>query len=360
MEQKVTLGLGIDISKNKADICLKKDSRVLESFVASNDERGIATLLQRLERYKSSAFIIKAAIESTGNLWINMYEALERNGIDIALANPLKTKAIAEAKIKSDKIDSAVLADLARADLVSRCYVPDKSIREMRSLVRHRIGLAQRGTQLKNKVHNILDKYMLRYDGRLFSDKGLKWLDSQNLSTIDRQLVNSYLKEISTISELICDVEKQMASIALNDEKVDLLLGFTGIDYYGALLLINEIGDITRFSNPKKLVSWAGLAPSLHQSGNVRWTGSITRQGNSQIRWYLVEAAQKAARYDPKLRPFYGRISRKKGNQKAVVAVARKMLVSIYHVLTRNELYHGHREEGRARKIKKMRRLLKE
>ncbi|MEO9309061.1 MAG: transposase [Nitrososphaera sp.] len=116
MEQKETLGLGIDISKNKADICLKKDSQVLESFVVSNDEGGIATLLQRLERYKDGTFSIKAAIESTANLWINMYEALERNGVDISLANPLKTKAIAEAKIKSDKIDAAVLADLLRND----------------------------------------------------------------------------------------------------------------------------------------------------------------------------------------------------------------------------------------------------
>ena len=328
------LGLGIDVSKSKANICLKEDSRVLENFIVTNDKNGIAMLINKLDAYinkrekeEKENYLIKAAIESTGNLWINMYEMLEQHkGIEISLANPLKTKAIAEAKIKSDKIDSAVLADLARSDLVSKCYVPDKKIREMRSLVRHRIDLAQRNTQLKNKIHNILDKYMLKYDGILFSRKGVEWLKSQNLGTIDRQLViDAYLKEMTTINELIENVEKQMAFIAINDKKVDLLLGFTGIDYYGALLLINEIGDITRFSNPKKLVSWAGLAPSLHQSGNIsRWTGNITRQGNSRIRWYLVEAAQKAARYDPKLKPFYQRVAKKKGNQKAVVAVARK------------------------------------
>lgn len=338
----------------------------------TNDQKGIAILINKLDSYinnkrgeggeeQQPSYLIKAAIESTGNMWITMYEALEQQkGIEISLANPLKTKAIAEAKIKSDKIDSAVLADLARADLVSKCYVPDKNIREMRSLVRHRIDLAQRNTQLKNKIHNILDKYMLKYDGILFSAKGLKWLESQNIGTIDRQLVDACLKEMATINELIETVEKQMAFIAINNKKVDLLLGFTGIDYYGALLLINEIGDITRFSNPKKLVSWVGLAPSLHQSGNIRWTGNITRQGNSRIRWYLVEAAQKAARYDPKLRPFYQRIAKKKGNQKAVIAVARKILVSIYHVLTRNELYDGHRQEVITRKIKKMERILKE
>lgn len=120
-----------------------------------------------------------------------------------------------------------------------------------------------------------------------------------------------------------------MANLAINDRRVDLLLGFTGIDYYGALLLIYEIGDITRFSNPKKLVSWVGLAPSLYQSGNKSRMGRITKQGNSRIRWYLVEASILAARYDPKMKTFYERILKKKGSQKARVAVARKMLVSI-------------------------------
>jgi transposase len=92
-----------------------------------------------------------------------------------------------------------------------------------------------------------------------------------------------------------------MASLAADDRRVDLLLGFTGIDYYGALLLLYEIGDVRRFSNPKKLVSWAGLAPSsLHQSGNVRYTGRITKQGNRRVGWYLREAAQNAVRFDKK------------------------------------------------------------
>ena len=102
---------------------------------------------------------------------------------------------------------------------------------------------------------------MLKYNVDLFTHKGLEWLDLQNLSKIDRQviIINSYLKEISTINKLMTNVEMQMASLAMSDKRVDLLLGFTGIDYYGALLLLYEIGDITRFSNPKKLVSWVGL-----------------------------------------------------------------------------------------------------
>lgn len=128
--------------------------------------------------------------------------------------------------------------------------------------MRYRIDLAHRSTQLKNKIHNTLDKYMLKYEGTVFTSTGIEWLNAQKLSIIDRQLVDSYLKEIVTIGELKDNVEKQMASLAVNDRKVDLLLGFTGIDYYGALLLLYEIGDIARFSNPKMLVSYVGLAPS--------------------------------------------------------------------------------------------------
>ncbi len=105
------------------------------------------------------------------------------------------------------------------------------------------------------------------------------------------------------------------------------------------------------------MVSWVGLTPSLYQSGNISRTGRITKQGNSRIRWYLVEASTMAARYDPKMKTFYERILKKKGNQKARVAVARKMLVSIYYVLTRHELYHGHREELQITKIKNIKRI---
>jgi len=362
METETTkiLGLGVDISKKRAEICLKNPA-VADSFAVSNDDQGISTLLRKLKPYVEAGLVVKGAIESTGNLWMRVYEALEQSGIDIALANPLKTKAIAEARIKSDGIDASILADLARADLVAKCYVPDKRTREVRSLVRYRVDLAQRSTELKNKVHNILDKYSLRYDGLLFTDRGLEWLNEQvrnRLSVIDGQLVNSYLKEIATMEELIASVERQMAKLAIKDKKVELLLGFTGIDYYyGALLLLYEIGDITRFSNPRKLVSWAGLAPSLHQSGIVSYTGRITKQGNRRVRWYLVEAAQRAARYDPKLKPFYERIAQRKGHQKAIVAVARKILVSVYWVLTRNEPYDGYRDDVKTRKLKRLERL---
>lgn len=356
--QKEILGLGIDISKRRADVCLKNAAGIVDRFSVSNDKVGAEIFLQKIDPYVKQGFLIKGAIESTGNMWMNIYEALEQNNVEITLANPVKTRAIAEARIKSDEIDSTILADLARANLVAKCYVPDKRSRDVRALIRYRIDLTERRTQLKNKIHNLLDKYSLRYEGELFSKGGREWLVDQKLEAIDTQLVNSYLREIATMEELIKNVEVQMASLAVADKRVELLLGFTGIDYYGALLLLYEIGDVKRFRNPKKLVSWAGLAPSLHQSGNVRYTGRITKQGNRRVRWYLTEAAQNAARFDPKLKSFYERVASRKGSYKAIVAVARKMLVSIYWVLTRSEYYDGDRPEARERKVKNLKRLL--
>jgi hypothetical protein len=105
-------------------------------------------------------------MESTGNLWLRIYESLEDH--NVSLANPLKTKAISESRIKHDRLDASVLAELAMADLVSECYVPDRNTRDVRDLVQHRIELVKDRTRHKNRIHSILDKYWLRYDGVLF------------------------------------------------------------------------------------------------------------------------------------------------------------------------------------------------
>ena len=150
------------------------------------------------------------------------------------------------------------------------------------------------------------------------------------------------------------DIHKRSGFAVVKDERVSLLLGFKSIDYYTAMVLLNETGEIKRFNSPKKLVSWAGLCPSLHQSGATHRTGGITKQGNKWVRWVLVQVTHQAARHDPKLRPFFERLERRRGRHKAIVAVARKMLVSIYHVLSLMEPYHGEDADFRRKKVKRM------
>ena len=142
-----------------------------------------------------------------------------------------------------------------------------------------------------------------------------------------------------------------IAHEAVMDERVEHLLGFKGIDYYTAMVLVSEIGDIDRFATPKKLVSWEGLCPSLHQSGPTLRTGEIMKRGNKWVRWAMTQAAHQAARFDLKVRRFFPRVERRRGRQKAIVAVARKMLVSIYYVLKRRESYYGEAVELKRKKV---------
>jgi len=166
------------------------------------------------------------------------------------------------------------------------------------------------------------------------------------------------LKQLQSLEESVQAITVKIAQEAIDRPDVKLLMGFTGIDYYSAMLLLSEMGPITRFPSAKKLVSYAGLAPSIRQSADHTVHGRITRDGNKYIRWILIEAAQNASRFDPKLRPFYLRVAARRGHQKAITAVARKMLVSIYHVLKRQEEYHGQRDELLERKINRLQRTV--
>jgi len=240
--------------------------------------------------------------------------------------------------------------------LIVKSYVPPQDIREIRTLLRQRETLVRSRTMIKNRVHATLASYSIRSEySDIFGKQGLEWLNNLDVPSNLRLILDTELSQLNNLNTNIERIDSEIASNASKDPRVERLMGFTGMDFYTAMVLIYEIGDVSRFPNPKKLVAWAGLAPSLHQSGKVNRTGSITKQRNKWVRWILVQAAHRAAHNDdPKLEPFFERIARKKGNQKAIVAVARKLLVSVYFVLSKNELYRGDRADIRERKLKRL------
>jgi transposase len=181
----------------------------------------------------------------------------------------------------------------------------------------------------------------------------LEWLRSLNLPDIDQTILEVNLQRLEELEAHIEAFTSKIAEEAIMKPEVKFSMGFTGIDYYSAMLLASEIGDITRFPSAKKLVSYAGLAPSTRQSADKNIHGHIVKEGNKRIRWILVEAAQHASRHDHRLQPFYQRILKRRGYQKAIVAAARKMLISIYHyVLSKNETHHGENSELLEKKLK--------
>lgn len=198
------ISIGIDAGKNKCMATLKRDSRnILEQITFHNRTEGIMKLVEHVKNYGGEAAAV-AVVESTGNYWIRIHDMLEENGINTLLANPVETKAIAKARLKDDKIDSNILADLLRTDLVYESFVPDKEYRELRQLVRTRIDLVANRTMFKNKVHAILAKYEFESPVTdLFSIAGIEWLRSIELSWIDRMAMNAYIDTLNTFDKQV-------------------------------------------------------------------------------------------------------------------------------------------------------------
>ncbi|MGB9854281.1 MAG: IS110 family transposase [Candidatus Bathyarchaeales archaeon] len=332
--------VGVDLGKRKCRAAVvDREGVLVDEFSFSNDFEGIKRFVSRLSEGDS------VVMESTGNLWLNLYEAVEANGVRAVLANPLKMKVIASAKIKNDKVDAKVLAFLLRGGLVAECYVPPKDIRELRALVRHRVQLVRNVGMVKNRVHSLLDKYGFKHGFcDVFGKAGLEWLRRLELKPLDRLLLDSFIEQIECLQRLLGNVDAEIDRRTSLDEDVRLLLSLTGVGVYSALLIKSEIGDIKRFPNYKKLISWAGLAPSLYQSGSVERRGHITKQGSKLLRWVMVECARVAVVPDARLGEFYERVGRRRGEQKALVAVACKMLKIIWFMLMRREPYSSRNE----------------
>jgi transposase len=329
--------LGIDVGKRRCRAALKDDAgRILDELFFYNTNDGISDLIGKAQDYGECV----AVVESTGNMWIRIHDILEENGIDTVLANPYKTKIIAEAKIKSDKLDARILADLLRAGLIYESYVPIREFREKRSLVRHRIVLSRTRTKLANRIHSVLDKYDYKTElTDVFGKSGIMWLRTLQVSPIDRMILDTSLESIQAINRQIEIVSREITRYAWDNEDVRILLSMTGVNVFSAMLISVEVVDIKRFSTPWKLVSYAGLAPGTRESSGKTKTGRITKQGSPWLRWILVQCTKVAIRHDQHFRTFYERIRTRKGSPKAIVATAKEMLVIIWYMLIRHEPY---------------------
>ena len=349
--------LGIDVGKRKCRAAIKDDNgMLLDEFFFGNDGNGIHNLLSRI-RSLGECSTIRAVLESTGNMWMRIHDTLEYNGVDTVLANPYKTKIIAEAKIKSDKLDARILSDLLRTDLIYESYVPNQEDGDRRSLVRHRITLSRTKTKLVNKVHSILDKYDYQTDlTDIFSKSGIQWLKSLTpmVTPIDKIILNTSIESIEAINQQIDTVSKEISKYAKDNKDVKILLSITGIDIFSAMLISAEIVYVRRFPTPWKLVRYAGLDPTTRESAGKTITGGITKQGSPWLRWILVQCALVAIKYDAHLRTFYDRIKNRKGHAKAIVATAKELLVIIWYMLTRNELYRYMNKQRYEQKLHKL------
>jgi transposase len=281
---------------------------------------------------------VKVAFEASSP-YEYFYDILEDIGCDVSLSHPLKTRLIAEAKIKTDKIDAKILADLLRSDMLPTSYVPPDNIRELRHLSRHRKHLGEHKTRLKNQIYAVLARKNLKCPNKeTFSKTGIKWLRSLNHPEI-----NSLLSIYDAVDNEFRTKESEIQIEGGKNEDAKLLVTIPGIGWYSALMIVAEIGDINRFETEEKLYSYAGLIPSTHQTGEHCYNGKITKAGSKNLRWILVENVRVHIRWAPdtKITRFYERMRKKKPENVAAVATARKMLQAIYWMLKNRTEYRG-------------------
>jgi len=331
--------VGVDVHKSYLEVTAIDDDERLQSH------RRIDNTLESMDAFVQSLDSnTKVGMESCSYFY-PLYNRLEEAGIEAKIAHPLKVKLIAESKIKTDKIDFPVLAQLHRIDYLPTSYVPPPEIRHARDLLRYRTVLARQRTQVKNRIHHLLEKNGIKTSSLGYSDifgkSGLTDLCRLELPTLEKSILHMDLDLLDYLNHTIERSNGELARMALENHQARLLMTIPGIDYYTALLLLMEIGDIRRFSNPRKLCCYSGLVLGLHQSGERTSYGHITKQGNKWIRYILVEAVGHTVRHDAEseIAKMYERIKAKKGGSVAKVACARKLLKVIWFTLTRDEPY---------------------
>jgi transposase len=294
-------------------------------------------------------------LEATGNT-ATIVRLLRPFVRRVVIANPLQVRAIAHAKVKTDKIDAAVLAKLHASGFLPEVWMPDEATETLRRLVAQRSQVVRQMTRTKNQIHGILHANLIPpYPGNLFGAAGRSWLAEQPLAEDETLAIQRHLADLGHRAADLATLDQALAVRALEDERVRRLMTIGGVDMTVALGLLAAIGDIARFTSPEKLVSYLGLNPSVRQSGSgPAHHGRISKQGRAHARGMLVEAAWAASRAPGPLRAFFLRIQAKRGKPVAAVATARKLAVLAWHLLTKAEDYAWTRPallEAKLRKV---------
>jgi transposase len=342
--------IGLDVHRTFAQVAVVEDG-------LCRDEGRIGVTPEALRDWAHSLDPDdEVAFEATGNsdaIAMLLVPLVRR----VVVSNPRKTRAIAEAKVKTDKVDTRILAQLLAADFLPPLWLPDDRTRMLRRQIARRTHLVRQRTRLKNQVHAILARNLAPSCpvSDLFGKAGRHWLARQALPADERRSVQALVRQLDFHGAELKEVDAELAIEALADPVVARLMTVPGVDATVALSIVAAVGDFSRFSSPDELVSYLGLNPKVRQSGaSPASHGRITKAGRSQARGMLVEAAWAAARAPGPLRAFHRRVSARRGFQVAVVATARKMAVLCWHLVAKGEDYAFARPGLNAHKRRKL------
>jgi len=329
---------GIDHHKKSNRITvMDKDGHKIKKGTVPND-RG------QLEQFFSTIPGPCSVVFESSRDWTVLYDHLADLVSEIHLANPYKTRIIAEAKIKTDKIDSEILAHLLRSNMISEAHIPSKEVQYIRYLLRQRLFFVRIRTMVKNRIHHLLDRNHL---GQTVSDsftdvfgkKGMEFMADVKLPDSERKLLDEQLSLFKELDHLIEEDDRRLRKLFDTDPRVKLVATIPGLGYLFAPLVVYEIDDINRFASPKKLHSYSRLAPSTHASGEKCYHGRLVKAGNRYLSWAMVEAVWPAIRKEPALRQYFMKRRAKCGSNAAKIATARLLLTIVYRVLKEQRPY---------------------
>jgi transposase len=349
--------VGLDVHKHEVTYCIVAAG----GSVISQGKFALDRLT--LDKFARNTLAAgdQVALESTTNCWA-VAETLRPHVSRVVVSNPMATKAIAQSKIKTDKVDAHVLAQLLRCDFLPEVWQPDQATRLRRQLSGRRASLVQQRTQLRNRIHSVLAMRLIVPPGgsstSLFSPSGRTWLDNLSEADIDADglaMIASDLRLLDGLQLEIDRFDQRLAELAYEDQRVKLLMTMPGVSVVVAQALVAAFGDIERFASADKAASYLGLVPSTKQSAKTCHHGPITKRGNSNARWMLVQAAQHMQRQAGPLGHFFRRLKQRKNHNIAVVATARKMAMIAWRMLRENEPYRYSPPRTTADKLAKLR-----
>jgi transposase len=337
--------IGLDVHLDFCEVAICETGRVRSGGRVPTSPQGLAILANSLGPDDH------VALEATGNA-LAIARTLEPSVARVVVATRTELRAITEAKVKTDRRDARTLARLLAAGLLGGCWLPDEQTRALRRRLARRAQLVRQRTRAKNEVHAVL---MRTLKGRppmsdLFGCGGRVWLTELELPADERETVDGCLRQIDFLDGEIAILERGIAEHALHSDAVKRLMTVPGVSLMTATTFIAAVGDIRRFQEPRKLVSYLGLDPKVRQSGiGAARHGRISKQGAAQVRQMLAEAAVSTA---GPMRAFYERVRARRGSQIAIVAVARKLAVLFWHLLTREQDYAFQRPSLTRKKLR--------
>ena len=341
--------IGLDVHLDFCEIAICEEGKVFSAGRVPSTPEGMTTLAESLLSTD------RVALEVTGSSW-EIVRLLEPHVSKIIVVSPGDT-GISQARAKTDRLDARTLARLLWTGELEAVWVPPEWVSRMRRRLQRRGQLVRARSRAKNEIHAVL---MRRLKGRppvsdLFGVNGREWLRGLELPTEEAETVHAGLRHIEFLDSEIEQVERLIASEALKSRQIRRLMTVPGVNVICAAIFLAAVGDIRRFKGSRPVVAYLGLDPRVYQSGSGPARGGrISKQGSPQARWALIEAARSVAQQPGPLHAFYERIKARKGHNAAVLAVARKLAVLLYCMLTREEDYAHQQPSLTAQKLRRL------